>query len=129
MCRAERSEDRTQGTASVTGAHQTLLHTALSREILILQGRQPDCVEQCVPGCTNALPAGQVYMILLKLRITSVPVCSPADQQATEFNYWPELWATMRDLYKAFSESAMGMRASGAAAVNLCHVAPSLNNI
>lgn len=34
-----------------------------------------------------------------------------------------ELWPSMVDLFKDFSQHAMGIRASGAAAVNLCHLA------
>eukprot|EP00878_Enallax_costatus_P007646 GHUV01008005.1.p3 GENE.GHUV01008005.1~~GHUV01008005.1.p3 ORF type:complete len:145 (+),score=32.00 GHUV01008005.1:2217-2651(+) len=44
--------------------------------------------------------------------------------QATEFNFhMDELWPSMVELFKDFSQHAMGIRASGAAAVNLCHLA------
>eukprot|EP00879_Flechtneria_rotunda_P023472 GHRR01024828.1.p1 GENE.GHRR01024828.1~~GHRR01024828.1.p1 ORF type:complete len:145 (+),score=46.94 GHRR01024828.1:537-971(+) len=43
--------------------------------------------------------------------------------QVTEFVYYEELWPTMQWLHRVFTQSAMGIRASGAAAVNLCHLA------
>jgi fructose-1,6-bisphosphatase/inositol monophosphatase family enzyme len=44
--------------------------------------------------------------------------------QATEFNYHDEqLWLCMTELFREFSMNSMGIRASGAAAVNLCHLA------
>ncbi|KAF8065529.1 IMPL1 [Scenedesmus sp. PABB004] len=43
---------------------------------------------------------------------------------ATEFNCPDErLWPSMAELFRDFTSNAMGMRASGAAAVNLCHLA------
>eukprot|EP00882_Tetradesmus_deserticola_P028399 GHRQ01031634.1.p1 GENE.GHRQ01031634.1~~GHRQ01031634.1.p1 ORF type:complete len:105 (+),score=40.69 GHRQ01031634.1:244-558(+) len=43
---------------------------------------------------------------------------------ATEFNCHDEqLWPCMAELFRDFSMNAMGIRASGAAAVNLCHLA------
>lgn len=42
---------------------------------------------------------------------------------ATEFNYYDDLWETQQELFKDFAQHAMGVRASGAAAANLCHLA------
>lgn len=45
---------------------------------------------------------------------------------ATELVYYDELWHAQSELYREFSRSAMGVRASGAAATNLCHLAAGM---
>eukprot|EP00775_Hariotina_reticulata_P012474 gene12474-12608_t len=42
---------------------------------------------------------------------------------ATEFVHFEDLWGCLTELNTDFSQTAMGIRASGAAAVNLCHLA------
>jgi fructose-1,6-bisphosphatase/inositol monophosphatase family enzyme len=53
----------------------------------------------------------------------AVAVAAAVGHQATEFVHFEDLWSCLTDLYTDFSQTAMGIRASGAAAVNLCHLA------
>jgi hypothetical protein len=47
----------------------------------------------------------------------------PPPPQVTELCWYDELWPVMADLYKDFTMNSMGVRCSGAAAANLCHLA------
>lgn len=43
--------------------------------------------------------------------------------QATEAVHYTDMWATHVETFKTLSQQSMGLRMSGAAALNLCHVA------
>lgn len=43
--------------------------------------------------------------------------------QATEMVYYPDQWSANMHLLKHFTQEARGIRCSGAAATNLCHLA------
>lgn len=48
---------------------------------------------------------------------------------AMECNYFEEVWPAQQELFKVFSQEAMGVRACGAAATNLCHLAAGQTDI
>lgn len=50
-------------------------------------------------------------------------VCVPWPGQATELVYYEDMWAPLEALLKDVTREARGVRMSGAAAANLCHLA------